>query len=148
MTNSTYYVWGADLSGELDGAGGVGGLLMVVKDGVTYYPICDANGNIREYLDSNGLSVAQFVYTPFGELVASCGTMKDSFALRFSSKYFDKETSMYDYGRRFYHPWYGRWISRDPIGIRGGLNEVGFVENDAINYFDVLGQKTRNFAAE
>ncbi|MCB1099533.1 MAG: hypothetical protein KDN22_28440, partial [Verrucomicrobiae bacterium] len=32
------------------------------------------------------------------------------------------------------------WLSRDPIGERGGLNLYGFVGNDGVNQYDVLGQ--------
>ena len=42
----TDYVWGLDLDGTLQGAGGVGGLLAVVRDGETYLPTYDANGNM------------------------------------------------------------------------------------------------------
>jgi len=31
------------------------------------------------------------------------------------------------------------WPSRDPIEERGGLNVYGFVENDGLNYWDILG---------
>jgi hypothetical protein len=33
----------------------------------------------------------------------------------------------------------GRWLSRDPIGERGGLNLYGFVGDDSIQRFDRLG---------
>ncbi len=33
----------------------------------------------------------------------------------------------------------GRWINRDPIGEDGGLNLYGFVRNDGVNAFDLLG---------
>lgn len=38
-----------------------------------------------------------------------------------------------------YHPEEGRWISRDPIGERGGQNLYGFVKNDCITKTDKLG---------
>ena len=41
----THYVWGADLSGTIHGAGGVGGLLAAKRDGVWYAPLYDANGH-------------------------------------------------------------------------------------------------------
>jgi hypothetical protein len=41
----------------------------------------------------------------------------------------------------FYNPSTGRWLSRDPIGERGGRNLYGFVRNGPINYWDNLGQK-------
>ena len=39
------YYWGADLSGTLQGAGGVGGLLAVSAGGAFYLPLYDANGH-------------------------------------------------------------------------------------------------------
>ena len=43
------------------------------------------------------------------------------------------------YGFRYYVPETGRWLSRDPIGERGGLNVYGFVRNEVINSYDLLG---------
>ncbi len=38
-TNVTRYLWGPDLSGALQGAGGVGGLLAVIRSGSTFFPV-------------------------------------------------------------------------------------------------------------
>jgi RHS repeat-associated protein len=43
------------------------------------------------------------------------------------------------YGYRYYTPQTGRWINRDPIEEKGGLNLYGFVGNDGVDYFDLLG---------
>jgi RHS repeat-associated protein len=43
------------------------------------------------------------------------------------------------FGYRWYDPVTGRWPSRDPIGEEGGINLYGFVENDGINKWDLLG---------
>jgi RHS repeat-associated protein len=43
------------------------------------------------------------------------------------------------YGYRWYDPLTGRWPSRDPIEERGGLNLYGFVENNTLNQWDLLG---------
>ncbi len=40
----------------------------------------------------------------------------------------------------FYDPGQGRWVSRDPIKEKGGVNLYGFVGNDGINWIDVLGR--------
>lgn len=45
------------------------------------------------------------------------------------------------YGYRFYDPLTGRWMSKDPIEERGGVNLYGFVDNTAVVWFDGLGQK-------
>ncbi len=44
------------------------------------------------------------------------------------------------YGYRYYDPKTGRWPSRDPIGERGGVNLYGFVGNDGVGKWDVLGR--------
>jgi hypothetical protein len=40
---------------------------------------------------------------------------------------------------RFYNPKTGRWLSRDRIGERGGLNLYGFVLNNPLFWVDYLG---------
>lgn len=42
-------------------------------------------------------------------------------------------------GLAFYNPETGRWLSRDPIEERGGLNVNGFVQNDPVQNTDKLG---------
>ena len=43
------------------------------------------------------------------------------------------------YGYRYYTPQTGRWIKRDPIEEKGGLNLYGFVGNDGVDKNDNLG---------
>ncbi|MCH8541890.1 MAG: RHS repeat-associated core domain-containing protein [Opitutales bacterium] len=47
------------------------------------------------------------------------------------------------YGFRYYDPETGRWPNRDPIEEEGGLNLYGFVGNDGVNAWDVLGLQRR-----
>ncbi len=141
FTLQTSYVWGLDLSGSLQGAGGVGGLLSVADvTNSTFYPAYDGNGNVMGYYAADtGESVAEFEYGPFGELIRATGSKKDDFNFRFSTKYEDSETGLLYYGFRYYDAATGRWLSRDPIGERGGLNLYGMVGNDPLNYIDILG---------
>jgi hypothetical protein len=44
----------------------------------------------------------------------------------------------------FYDPGQGRWVSRDPIQEDGGVNLYVFTENDGLNEWDLLGQKSRH----
>lgn len=90
-TNTTYYVWGLDLSGSRQGAGGVGGLLAVVKDSATYIPAYDANGNVTEYVSTNGTIASHYEYSPFGETVIQSGLLSNVFSFRFSTKYWEDE---------------------------------------------------------
>jgi RHS repeat-associated protein len=43
------------------------------------------------------------------------------------------------YGYRYFDPVTGRWPSRDPIGEEGGINMYGFVGNNGVNKWDMLG---------
>lgn len=45
------------------------------------------------------------------------------------------------YGYRYYDPVTGRWPSRDPIGVRGGMNLYGMVGNKSVNNVDLLGRE-------
>jgi RHS repeat-associated protein len=46
------------------------------------------------------------------------------------------------YGYRYYDPVTGSWPSRDPIEERGGINLYGFVGNDPVRKWDILGKMT------
>ena len=70
----------------------------------------------------------------------TCATNPPSMTRAETSKsHYDTKQVSY-YGFRYYDPETGRWPSRDPIAERGGLNLYGFVGNDALNYWDYLGQ--------
>ena len=136
---TNHYVWGLDLSGRMQGSGGIGGLLATVQDGDVYFSCFDANGNLTDYVDESGSNVAHYVYGPFGQTVDSTGGKVDDFRFRFSTKYLDDELGWYYYGFRFYDPEVGRWISRDPVGESLARNLYNFGRNRAPNIVDVLG---------
>ncbi len=135
------YTWGLDASGSMQGAGGVGGLLMVNAgtNGV-HFPAYDLNGNVMGLVNAtNGMISAKYEYGPFGEVFCSVGDMAKVNPFGFSTKYTDNETDLVYYGYRYYSPALGRWLSRDPIEEKGGLNLYGFVNNDPVNKWDLLG---------
>jgi len=136
------YTWGTDLSGSLQGAGGVGGLLSLTPhsspSAPSFFPSFDGNGNVSEYLDSSGGLAAHFEYDALGRMVATSGDSED-FRMRFSTKKEDVETWLNYYGYRYYDPVTGRWPSRDPIGEVGGVNVYGFARNSALSHYDYLG---------
>ena len=119
-TNVTYYTWGLDLSGSLQGAGGVGGLLAETRTTAsttnTYYAFGDANGNVTEYADAAGTVRGHYEYSPFGEVTAQSGDMADNFTHRFSTKPLDSETGQVRYQLRPYKPFLG-WLQRDSFAL-------------------------------
>ncbi len=133
------YILGKDLSGSMQGAGGVGGLLAVKQGNAWYFPFYDANANITAYVDQSGTIVAEYTYDAFGGTISQSGSMADKFSFRFSTKYYDSETGLYYYGMRFYSPVLHRWLNRDPSGENSGLHLYEFCQNNSVNGWDFIG---------
>jgi RHS repeat-associated protein len=138
------FMWGMDLSGSSQGAGGVGGLLsMTVYESTnagSYLYCFDGNGNVSALVNAaNGTTVGQYEYGPFGEVIRATGPMAKANPFRFSTKYQDDESDLLYYGYRYYKASTGTWLSRDPLGERGGANLYAFVGNNSMNYYDKLG---------
>ena len=146
-TDVIEYYWGKDISGSLDTAGGIGGLLYLKHNGAIYVPLYDASGNVTAYVDASGNVVAAFVYDAFGNTVAEDGTMAGVFRFKYSTKYHDAETGLIYYGYRYYAPTAARWLTRDPLEEQGGINLHCFCENDGVNKVDWLGQVPEPTAA-
>ena len=151
----TTYTRGVDLSGTLQGAGGIGGLLArsdnqknvpailtpqspTPDNLATSYYFSDDQGNIIALVSPVGMILAQYEYDPFGNLISKSGLMADINKYRFSSKEWEGNSGLYYYGYRFYDPNLQRWVSRDPIQELGGLNLYAFVENDPLNAIDAF----------
>ena len=145
QTSHVDYFWGPDLSGTLQRAGGVGGLVAVSVDGDFYFPGYDNNGNVVGYWDESGSLVAEYAYDAFGNTISSSGSMASVFPHRFSTKYYDAETDLYYYGYRYYSPSLGRWISRDPIEERGGSSLYCMCGNKPLFSLDTRGLKGVTF---
>jgi len=104
-----------------------------------YFPLYDNNGNITDYINESGATVAHREYCPFGKTLVASGPMADVFNFWFSTKYLHHETGLYYYGYRFYNPELMRWLNRDPIGINGGLNLYSVCKNNMISGIDAFG---------
>ena len=64
----------------------------------------------------------------------------------FTGRRLDPETGHYYYRARYHDSQLGRFISRDPIGIRGGGRDLGrgynYVDNNPLNGMDPMGEAT------
>ena len=138
------FLWGSDLSGSMQGSGGVGGLIsMTAYSGAnagTYFYSYDGNGNVTALVNAaNGSIAAQYEYGPFGEVIRATGPMARANPFRFSTDYYDDESDIIMYPRRPYSPSTGRFLTRDPIGENGGVNLYDLVANNPVNENDPLG---------
>ena len=112
--------------------------LYLKKDYKLYFYINNELGAPVQLMGVNGALVWQGVYDSFG----NC-TIDERFEivnnLRLPGQYFDSETSLYYNWNRYYDPIISRYITKDPIGLNGGLNMYVYVESNPINYIDMFG---------
>ena len=64
------------------------------------------------------------------------------FHLRFAGQYEDAETGWHYNWHRYYEPQTGRYLTPDPIGLRGGDNAYGYAEGDPLGAVDPWGLYT------
>jgi RHS repeat-associated protein len=100
----------------------------------------DHLGSVREVVTSTGAVFVRYDYTPYGERNRVAG----SFATFEAEKGYTGHDYLLDSGLiltrfRAYDPRTARWLSRDPIQERGGLNLYGYVGGDPLNRWDTLG---------
>jgi RHS repeat-associated protein len=140
------YMWGLDLSGTMDKAGGVGGLLMLTICGspsTNCFVSCGASGNVAALADAVTASLlARYEYSPFGELLRATGLAAEANPFGFSTKFGDRESGLTYYGYRYYCPRLGRWLGRDELEEGGALNLYLALGNRPVDSLDPDGRWT------
>ena len=133
------------MTGTTTAAGGVGALLQIADhtSGKTFLPCYDGNGNVVALINADtGATAAAYEWSPYGEALRSeaLDPVVADQPFRFSTKFYDGETGLYYYGRRYMSPSQGRFLGRDPLEEQGGLNLYGFCNNDGVNRWDFMGE--------
>lgn len=121
------------------GLGGeIGAAVAMELDGGLYVPLHDHNGNVTTLVDSTTGKVAEcYRYSAFGE--ETTDTSGSINPWRFSSKRVDAETGCIFFGRRYYMPETGRWLTADPLGDYDGSNLYAYVKNRPLIHCDIYG---------
>lgn len=78
-----------------------------------------------------------YTYEPFGKATKTGAATTNSFG--FTGREEDGTGLMY-YRARYYNPSTQRFISEDPIGLLGGINSYGYVDQSPTQYTDPAGQ--------
>ena len=121
------YTRGRDLSGSLQGAGGIRGLLARTDSQLltTGSPTAnafyhgDGNGNVTALVSTNQVLVAKYLYDPYGNVMSQSGPLAAANTYQFSSKEFHVNSGLVYYLYRCYDPNMQRWANRDPLGEPG-----------------------------
>ncbi len=158
----TYFLYaGGQLLAELDESGtlkttytwGPTGLLnrtnLQTNSEVWY--LFDPQGNAATRLDASGQVLSNDQYDAWGNLLSG-GDPTDPSGYRAQFGYYtDHETGLILCGHRYYDPVAGRWLTRDPIGVAGGINLYAYCGGDAVGGVDPEGcdwlDKAANFSA-
>ena len=115
----------------------IGSAVAVELQGQVYAPLHDLMGNLSALVSIVSKQIdALYRYSSFGE-ENSTGTIASPW--RFSSKRFDPETGLIYFGRRYYSPQLGIWITPDPAGYTDGINRYAFVHNNPLSHRDLYG---------
>jgi RHS repeat-associated protein len=103
--------------------------------GVLFYSK-DHLGSVRDVLDGSGHLQARYAFDPFGRRVMTSGT--DVVDSAFTG-HRATQTGLVLAQFRSYDPDLGRWLSEDPLGMRGSMNFYNYVKNKPVRDFDPFG---------
>jgi len=136
---------------------GIDSILAMTSHGPTstnvYYFMTDHLGSVHAVTDASGTIVESYEYDAWGRVLGvydGAGKELDCSAVGNRFLWQGREYSwpihvatggngLYFFRARWYDPNTGRWLSKDPIGIAGGLNQYVFCGNNPINFRDPWG---------
>ncbi|NSW79676.1 MAG: RHS repeat-associated core domain-containing protein [Chthonomonadetes bacterium] len=136
---------GEELVCELDASGnvvagivhGANGLLVYGSVGYQF----DPQGNSTHLLNDNGYAVSHLAYDAWGEL--KWGSNPTPYGYKGQWGYYrDMETGLLLLTYRYFDPATGRFLTRDPIGVEGGVNLYAYVRNGVVKSADPSGFAT------
>jgi RHS repeat-associated protein len=111
-----------------------------------FYYVKDHLGTVHALVDASGSVVESYRFDPWGRVLGvfdSSGIQHPASSIGnrylFQGREYSWATGLYYFRARWYDPVTGRWLSNDPIGISGGLNQYGFCDNDPLNLVDRFG---------
>lgn len=111
--------------------------LAIAQNDELYHYHLDHLGTPQEITNTQGQIAWSANYKAYGNLaLVQHNEIENN--LRFQGQYFDEETGLHYNRFRYYDPECGRFISQDPIGLLGGVNNYQYVPNPT-GWVDPLG---------
>jgi RHS repeat-associated protein len=122
----------------------------LIPEPVTRYQINNHLVSSSIELDEVGGTVISYEeYYPYGNTsyhATKSGVSKKRY--RYAGKEKDDETELSYHRARYYVSWLGRWVSADPIGMKGGLNLFNYVKNNPVRLVDYDGKDPKDYAKQ
>ncbi len=120
---------------------------MTGSSPVPYFYVTDHLGSVLAVTDANGNLVERYEYDAWGKVLSVTDANGNALArsaignrILWQGREYSWTTSLYYFRNRWYDPTIGRWISKDPIGIQGGLNLYEFCMSSPVANRDPRGE--------
>jgi RHS repeat-associated protein len=160
-TTTNYFVYdGQQIIADVDSTGGLrrayvhgpgidNWLAMTVYTGATaktYFYLTDRLGTVHAVVDETGTIVESYRFDAWGRVLGvydGSGMPLTESAIGnkilWQGREYSWKTGFYYFRARWYDPVTGRWLSNDPAGISGGLDQYVFCNNNPVNFRDPNG---------
>ncbi len=158
VTNEAYLVWCGDricLSHDANGnpitAYFPQGFITVTPNGTEfaesdYYNVTDKLGSVNQVWESAALGGGTMGWSEYvdayGDQIGD-GVQGD---FGFAGYFHHAATGLDFAEHRVYSPQYGRWLTRDPIGVAGGMNLYRYADDDPASLSDPSGNDPAGMA--
>ena len=114
------------------------------SDFETYYYILNLQGDVVQIIDANGVMQAEYIYSPWGEIISAEGDLAEINPLRYRGYYYDSETGFYYLQSRYYNPENHRFINADTYastdsGDAIACNMFAYCNNNPVVFLDSTG---------
>ncbi len=113
---------------------------------ITFYH-CDQVGTPQTMTNTRGECVWEILHDTWGTALEIKAVNQDNpfeqNNLRFQGQYYDLETELHYNRYRYYEPHSARYVSKDPIGLSGGINTSAYV-SDPTQWIDPRGLASTN----
>ena len=109
----------------------------------SYYH-ADAIGSTKEISTASQGEASSYRYDPFGEAVISRGGVTQTTdpigqSIAFTGRDLDEESGQYHYRARVVSPTLGRFLQRDPLGVRSAASSYEYAANAPTMFVDPFG---------
>lgn len=123
-----------------------GGVVQGARQGANQYVFqTDSLCSVRQVVDGSGAKVASYDFQPYGAqqgTALDAGVSPEVTACRFSGGLgvrYDQSSGLYYMRARWYDPYLGRFVSRDPLDLVGGINVYTYCNANPLDGVDPNG---------
>ena len=141
-TAERQFIWGQRYLDDLvlrdrdvDDDGSLDERLYVLSDYFNPTAIADEDGVVVERYGYNAFGLSRVMDADFEPR----STSDYDWETRYGAYRWDGETGFYQVRYRYLHPTLGRWLSKDPMHEKGGINLYCYVINNSVNRVDKNG---------